>query len=385
MHHRCTRATLFAALIALAVACSTGSSADGDRDGDSGDRATDVDGGAATYPGESWPRLAPSEAGFDPGVLDDLAAEAAAEGSNCLLVARDGHLVAEWYWNGTDATTSQEVFSVTKSVTSTLVGIAQDAGLLDVRESAARHVPEWAGTPAEDVTVENLLSNDSGRHWDLATDYQALVTADDRTTFAVGLDQAAPPGTTWAYNNSAIQVLDAVLAGATGDDPAAYAQQHLFAPLGMAHTEMTHDPAGNTTTFFGLRSTCRDLARFGHLFLRDGTWDGAQVVSASWVDAATGRPSQSLNAGYGYLWWINRPGPLAGPLHITSDQSPAAAEGQMAPGAPQDMFWARGLGGQVVQVDPGSETVVVRLGGGDRGASYDHTDTARVVTDALVR
>jgi CubicO group peptidase (beta-lactamase class C family) len=107
------------------------------------------------------------------------------------------------------------------------------------------------------------------------------------------------------------------------------------------------------------------------------------VVPESWVQTATGQPSQELNAGYGYLWWLNHPGPMAGPLHITSAQD-AAPDGQLAPGAPQDMYWARGLGGQVVQVDPGSDTVVVRLGGGDLTTTYGHADTAKVVTDALV-
>ncbi len=107
------------------------------------------------------------------------------------------------------------------------------------------------------------------------------------------------------------------------------------------------------------------------------------LVGTAWVEAATARPSQKLNAGYGYLWWVNHPGPIAGPLHITSEQS-AAAGGQMAPGAPMDMYWARGLGGQVVRVDPGSDTVVVRLDPGDRSSTYSQTDTARVVTDALI-
>ncbi len=377
------RATLAGLVATLAVACSSGSSGSTPTSAADDPAARTTADTEATYPGEAWSRLDPTEAGFDPTVLEALAAEAEANGSTCLLVTRHGRLVAEWYWNGTDATTAQETFSVTKSVTSTLVGIAQAEGALDVQDSAARYVPEWAGTPAAQVAVENLLRNDSGRHWDLATDYQALLTAEDRTAFAVGLAQDAAPGATWAYNNSAIQTLDAVLAAATGDDPAAYAEERLFAPLGMTRTEMGHDAAGRTTTFAGLRSTCQDLARFGHLFLRGGEWDGTQVVPEAWVEAATARPSQELNAGYGYLWWVNHPGPIAGPLHITSEQS-AAADGQMAPGAPEDMYWARGLGGQVVQVDPGSDTVVVRLGPGDRTSTYSQTDTARVVTEALV-
>ena len=87
----------------------------------------------ATYPAGDWSRLDPAEAGFDPAALEALAAEAEAGKSNCLVVTRLGRLVAEWYWNGTDASTRQEAFSVTKSVTSTLVGIAQADGALDGR------------------------------------------------------------------------------------------------------------------------------------------------------------------------------------------------------------------------------------------------------------
>jgi CubicO group peptidase (beta-lactamase class C family) len=379
------RSAMLAGLVAaLVAACSSGSSGSSPTSAveDPAAGGTTVE-SASTYPGEAWSRRDPADAGFDPAALEALAAEAEAGGANCLVVTRHGRLVAEWYWNGTDATTAQETFSVTKSVTSTLVGLAQAEGALDLQDRAALYVPEWAGTPSAEVTVENLLRNDSGRHWDLATDYQALVAAEDRTAFAVGLMQDAAPGSTWAYNNAAIQTLDAVLAAATDQDPADYAEERLFAPLGMTRTEMSHDAAGRTTTFAGLRSTCRDLARFGHLYLRGGRWDGTQVVPEAWVEAATSRPSQELNAGYGYLWWVNHPGPIAGPLHITSEQS-AAADGQMAPGAPQDMYWARGLGGQVVQVDPGSDTVVVRLGAGDRSSTYSQADTARVVTDALV-
>src|SRR5262249_20211970 len=160
------------------------------------------------------------------------ASDAAAKGSNCLVVTRHGQLVAEWYWNGTDATTAQEVFSATKSVVSTLVGIAQAAGALDVHDSAARFVPEWAGTAAAAVTAEDLLANDSGRHWDLQTDYQGLVRAADRTAFAIALAQDAAPGTTWAYNNSAIQTLDAVMTAATGAEPADFAASRLLGPIG---------------------------------------------------------------------------------------------------------------------------------------------------------
>lgn len=381
--HRTLRAGTVRALLGLVALALAGPACTPGPPGPGTPPTTDP--GQAVYPGADWPRADPAEAGFDPAKLEEIAAEAEANGSNCLLVIRHGRLVADWYWRGTDAASTQEVFSATKSVTSTLVGIAQGDGDLDVADPASQHIPQWQGTPSQGVTVEDLVSNDSGRHWDLATDYRALVAAGDRTAFGIGLGQDAEPGEVWAYNNAAIQTLDAVLEAATGDHPADYAEERLLGPTGMAHTQMTRDPAGNANLFFGMQSTCEDMARFGYLFLRGGRWDGTQVVPRDWVEAATGRSSQDINAAYGYLWWLNRRGPNTDALHpLTREEAASAPDRQLAPGAPADMYWARGLGGQIVQVDPGSDTVVVRLGPGDAAATYNQANTARVVTEALV-
>jgi CubicO group peptidase (beta-lactamase class C family) len=401
---RTMTARLGMALVAvglLAGACSgSGGSGGSDQTGGSGSDAQSEEAAAAepagadrdgaVYPGDEWERVDPAEAGFDPARLEDAAARAEQSGSNCLVVTRRGRLVGEWYWNGSDATTTQEVFSATKSYGSTLVGIAEAAGDLDIDDPASQYIPEWQGTPSEDVTVRNLLSNDSGRHWDAATDYGVLPFEQDTTAFGVGLEQQEEPGSAWAYNNAAIQTLDAVLEAATGEEPADYARDRLLGPIGMDHSEMGRDPAGNTLIFMGLRSTCQDMARFGYLFLRDGAWDGEQVVSEEWVEEATGHPSQDLTAGYGLLWWLNRRGPILGPLAATGGAAEAAdrqpAEGQMVEGAPEDMYWALGLGGQVISIDPGSETVVVRLGPPrppEGAPGYGPGEAARIVTDAL--
>ena len=136
--------------------------------------------------------------------------------------------------------------------------------------------------------------------------------------FAIGLTQTSAPGTVWAYNNAAIQTLERVVAGTLGTDVPAEAKWRLFAPLGMDHTEMTTDARGQATMYAGIRSTCRDMARFGSLFLARGDWNGTQLISRRWVQQATGAPSTPLNAGYGFLWWLNRRGRLAGRLTATS-------------------------------------------------------------------
>jgi CubicO group peptidase (beta-lactamase class C family) len=386
MHRRPTaRAVAGAAvLVTLAGACSSSDSSDA-----AGSPAT-TGGGAGSadvvYPGDDWDEADAEEMGFDPARLDEVASGAEAADSNCLLVTRRGQIVGEWYWDDTDETTAQEVFSATKSYGSTLVGIAQAEGHLDIDDPVAEYIPEWEGTPSEDVTIRNLLSNDSGREWSLAIDYGQMVGSGDTTTFGIELGQDEPPGTTWAYNNSAIQTLDAVIEAATGEETADYARDRLLDPIGMSGSEMRHDAAGNTLVFMGLQSTCRDMARFGYLFLRDGDWDGTQVVPEEWVAEAT-TPSQEINPGYGFLWWLNHPGGRRDVMQATSaGEDGGEGAGQAADGAPEDMYWALGLGGQVISVDPGSETVVVRLGPGLVGgasAEWGPAQAAEVVTSAL--
>jgi CubicO group peptidase (beta-lactamase class C family) len=213
------------------------------------------------------------------------------------------------------------------------------------------------------VTVQDLLSNDSGRQWSLGLDYVELLRAPDKNAFGIGLGQDVPPGQTWAYNNAAIQTLSEVLETATGEAPADFAERTLFEPVGMSDSELTTDAAGNSLTFMGLHTTCLDLARFGYLMLRRGTWDGEQVVSADYVDEATAVSSTGLNAGYGYLFWLNHRGPVASPILATSGVGDnAIADGQLVPGAPEDVFWALGFNDQVVAVIPSEGIVAVRMG-----------------------
>lgn len=315
------------------------------------------------WPDDGWPTTSPADAGLDQAALDALAADAEAAGSQCLVVTRDGELVAEWNWGGATATTEREAWSVTKSVTATLVGIAEDQGHLDIDQPASDFITEWQGTPSEAVTIRNLLANDSGRFHDNATDYGAMATmAEDKTAFSIGLEQQHEPGTVWVYNNSAIQTLEAVLERATGEPVAEFAEEHLFAPLGMA-SDMTTDAAGNALVFMGMQTTCQDLARFGLLYLRGGEWQGEQVVSESFVAEAV-QPSQELEPTYGLLWWL---------LGV-EDSATALGQGEVE-GDAAEGFAALGLGNQVCAVFPDTGLVVTRLGGGD--GSFGVAEIAR--------
>jgi CubicO group peptidase (beta-lactamase class C family) len=301
-------------------------------------------------PIREWEEADPADVGLDAAPLEALGDSLGAKASDCMTVIKDGKLVTERYWNGTEPDTDREVFSVTKSVTSTLVGIAQDEGLLDIDEPASKYLTEWQGTPSESVTIANLLSNDSGRFWSQSVDYEDMIAATDKTAFSIGLTQQEPPGTAWMYNNSAIQTLEAVLERATGQPVADFAEERLFDPIGMT-AEMSKDPAGNTTTFMGMHAGCRDLARFGQLYLNEGSWQGEEVVSSDWVEEAV-EPSQELRPAYGYLWWLNRGG--------TDGASPDL---RPWPSAPPTAYAALGLFDQIVLVLPEQDMVVVRIGG----------------------
>ena len=328
------------------------------------------------WPVPDWASVDPADAGIDPEVLDEVVHVVEASGSDCLVVSRDGQLVGEWYWNETGPDFEREAWSVTKSITATLVGIAQDQGYLDIDQPASDFIDEWVGTDSEDVTIRNLLSNDSGRFQTAESDYvQMAAVEEDKTAFAIGLDQQHEIGTHWVYNNAAIQVLEAVLERATGTDVGTFAEQHLFGPLGMSTTIDT-DVAGNTLTFMGAQMSCRDMARFGLLNLREGEWNGDQIVPADFVAEAT-RPSTELNPGYGLLWWL-----FGGDTEVLIETAP----GQDAiPGGEPRAFAALGLGGQIIVVVPEHDLVVTRLVSNQTpGSEANLADLLPMLFDELV-
>ena len=314
-------------------------------------------------PGEEWTHVRPGKAGFKPGALMTMDRRLQGANSSCFAVVRDGKVAHESYFRGADDETPGSAYSMTKSFTSVLVGIAADKGDLSLDDKASKYIPKWRGTPSEDVTIRDLLSNTSGRHWDATTDYREMaLTVPDKTTFAIELGQEEPPGRVWHYNNSAIQTLQKVLEEATGMEPATYGQENLFDPLSMRQSTWETDDAGNTMTFSGIVSTCLDLARFGLLMLHDGKWNGKQIVSSDFVEEATGGASSELNAAYGLLWWVNDEGPVLGAATALGGGNDQPAASQLAPRAPDDTFWAIGAGRQMIAVIPSEDIVAVRMG-----------------------
>ena len=142
---------------------------------------------------------------------------------------------------------------------------------------------------------------------------------------------------------------------------ARFARERLFEPLGMSHTTFITDRADDAAVFYGLQTTCLDLARFGRLHLGGGRVDGQRILDASYVQRAVGRSSTAHNAAYGYLGWLNRSGLLRGAVDAQG-QPVRRVTGQLSPAVPESVFAALGFGGQVLLVDPTTRTMVVRIG-----------------------
>jgi len=315
----------------------------------------------------------------DSTAADRLIQKATEADSHCVVVSREGQVVLE-HAAGTDEPV--RAFSVTKSVTALLIGIAQDAGHLSIDDPVSRFVPEWVGTPSQGVTIRDILTNTSGREWDSRTDYRDMaLKAEDKTSLAISLGQEAEPGTTWIYNNSAIQVLEAVLETATGTPVDEFAATVLFRPLGMADSHLEQDDAGNANVFAGLWTTCGDLVRLGQMVLDDGAApSGEQVVPRRFLDEATSAPSTELNAAYGYLWWLNRPGDAVTP-EVATTGAGGSIDGPIVPRAPEDTLWALGFNNQILAILPAHGVIAVRLG---PKPPKDANMSVRPFTDAVL-
>ncbi|MFH2051143.1 MAG: serine hydrolase [bacterium] len=303
----------------------------------------------APWPTQDWAESLPEEQGMDTPLLTDAFRYAFRNGAKGVVVIRNGYLVAEHYGPSWGPTTREQAYSVSKSFTSALIGMLIDDGVITgTDQPVADLVPEWQDPQHGAVTIGHLLSMDSGLEYNILTD-PGLVISRDQNAYALGLPMQHTPGTVWVYHNAACQVPSEVILDATGRQAVVFAAERLGREIGMWNTRWESDRAGNTLTYMGVISSARELAKFGYLFLRQGEWDGRQLISAGYVAAATS-PSQPMNPFYGYLWWLN-------------------TGGLAMPDVPADAYAALGLNEKKIYVVPSLDLVAVRLG--DASSSWD--------------
>jgi CubicO group peptidase (beta-lactamase class C family) len=292
-----------------------------------------------------WPLAAPESVGLDPLRLEVAAARAARQPrTRSLVVARHGALAFERYATGAGPETPFDVRSVTKSVVSLLAGIAARDQSIAIDASITPHLSTRWRLDAEDdlVTPRHLLTMTSGFAWDESTaaGYNAWVTSPDPVQYVLDRPHSAPPAQRWNYNSGGVHLLGVVLQRALGRPLPEYAQERLFAPLGITSALWEPLPDDTVNGGSGLDLNARDLLKLGQLVLQRG-WSGErEIVPEAWI-AETTRPAYAWrraqgplpSVGYGGLWWV-------------SDPEPAA-------------FFAWGYGGQFLYVSPALDLVVV--------------------------
>lgn len=229
-----------------------------------------------------------------------------------LLISRDDELLFERYYNGRSAEQPANLKSASKSIISALVGIAiarGDLASVDMRlvEFFPDYIDASRNADKADITIENLLTMQSGLETTSNRNYGKWVLSEDWIGFALDQPLIAEPGTQMLYSTGSTHLLSAILTRATGMDTKRYAQQVLTTPLGYSMSYWSQDPQG---IYFGgndMELTPRQMLKFGQLYLNDGEYQGQQVIPADWVKASY-QPHAVSPRGqgrhYGYGWWL---------------------------------------------------------------------------------
>ncbi len=328
----------------------------------------------AAGPGRGpWKMSTPEAHGLSLPALDKAAAELGATGERQgLVVIRHGELVYEKYWANAWARAVPEwknvSFSAGKSWGSTMVGRAVTLGRLNVDDLASKYHPSEISGLKPQTTIRHLLTMSSGGTMNMkpsskpprrladttppgpGVEYEWYKEAEKGTPPGYGL--TIPPGDRFFYDGAPADHLADIVAKAVGRSSHRYMLEDVVAPLGCEN--FSYQPEGvdkndNVRIGGSILVSCRDMARLGQLYLNNGRWAGEQFIDASYIrDAIT--PSQ-LNAGYGYLWWLNGAGRVAA--------------------APRSMFYAAGARGQFCFTLPEHDMVIATMGYGEQQLSAD--------------
>ena len=264
------------------------------------------------------PRSSPERQGISSAAVLAFveAADLEVDQMHSFMLVRHGHVVAEGWWGPYDARTPHVLYSLSKSFTSTAVGLAVAEGKLSLDDEVLKFFPDEA--PAEpspnlrSMRVRDLLRMSSGNQTE--ADFFAPGDASWVRRF---LAHPVPfkPGTHFLYNSPATYMLSAIVQKVTGTPVLEYLRPRLFDPLGFESPVWVTSPQGVTAGAYGLSLRTEEIASFGQLYLQKGVWNGRPLLPASWVEEATARqtsngsaPKSDWDQGYGYQFWRSRHG-----------------------------------------------------------------------------
>jgi CubicO group peptidase (beta-lactamase class C family) len=287
--------------------------------------------------------------------------------TTAVIVVKDGKMIAERYRPGFGIHTGYRTWSTAKSISAALIGIAAMQGVLDL--DARADIPEWVdpGDPRRAIRYKHLLWMSSGLFTGGPNTYAVYFGGQDVVSAVTTTPLEAAPGGRWKYANSDTLLLLRALRHRLADDLRylRFPYDELFHPLGMYHTRMEVDHAGNFVGSSQTYTTARDLTRFGMLLANDGVWNGKRLLPQGWVKFATtpapARPQAPGQWGYAAQFWL-------------LDQMP---------GVPAGTFTTAGNKGQFVTIVPSHDLVIVRTGVDPDGRRFEQDRLVADVVQAL--
>ncbi len=271
------------------------------------------------WPTEGWRYSTPEEQGIESYPLADMIQKILEKKLNIdnITIVRNGYAVLDVYFHPFPKDAKHIIHSCTKSVTSALIGIAIDKGIIGgVDEAVIDFFPDktFANLDAdkEAMTLEHLLTMSTGLDcrdsylydWEGLNEMRRHM---DWIQFVLDLPMREAPGTRFEYCNGASYLLSAILHVTTKNTVLAFANEHLFGPLGISGVEWPVSRQFINTGWGGVWMTPHDMAKIGLLYLNEGRWDGEQIVSSKWVKASTSAQvtAGTLAESYGYQWWVD--------------------------------------------------------------------------------
>jgi CubicO group peptidase (beta-lactamase class C family) len=271
---------------------------------------------AAAAEPRALPRSTPEAQGLPSSAILDFveAAEETIDGLHSLMIVRHGQVVAEGWWEPYRRQDPHVLFSLSKSFTSTGIGLAIGEGRLSLDDTVLSFFPEVA--PAEPppnleaMRVRDLLAMNTGHHDEAIAGFPYRSSEIPLTRVFFSLPVAHQPGTHFVYNTPASYMLSAIVKKVSGTTLLDYLGPRLFEPLGIRSATWDASRDGVSFGGFGLSLTTEDIARFGQLYLQKGAWQGGQILPEEWVTKATSRqvsngsnPRSDWEQGYGYQFW----------------------------------------------------------------------------------
>jgi CubicO group peptidase (beta-lactamase class C family) len=267
------------------------------------------------------PRATPESQGIASAGIQALVDEADAKafGLHSLMIVRHGKVVAEGWWAPYTAEDPHMLFSLSKSFTSTAIGMLQAEGRVNIHDKLHTYFPDEVPADASDnqknLRLRDLLMMSTGQHKEDVDAIQIMAPDGSGTRQFLAAPVKQKPGTLFYYNTPATFMLSATLQKVTGQTLRDYLVPRLFEPLGIPTPEWDSTPQGYSFGGSGLHLRTEDIAKFGQLLLQRGEWNGRRLVPAEWVDLATSRqvsngsnPESDWDQGYGFQFWRCIPG-----------------------------------------------------------------------------